>query len=63
MPQKEIDDLILEEFMAEEFRDYVLSLQETAQTLPQKIRKFFSDLYNYIKALITNLSAYDSSTL
>ena len=50
----QLNELALEERMAEEFRDYVLTIEETAQTLPQKIRKFFKDLYNFIKALFIN---------
>jgi len=50
----ELMELALEERMAEEFRDYVLTMEETAQTLPNKIRKFFKDLYNFIKALFIN---------
>ena len=46
--------LELEEIMAEEFRDYVITSQETAKTLGGKLKKFFSDLYNYIKAIFTN---------
>ena len=47
-------ELELEEAMAEDFRDYVFTAQETAESLPGKIRKFFSDLWNYIKALFVN---------
>jgi len=47
-------ELELEEAMAEDFRDYVFTAQETAKSLPGKIRKFFSDLWNYIKALFVN---------
>jgi hypothetical protein len=47
-------ELELEERMAEEFRDYVFTAQETGKTLPGKIRKFFSDLWNFIKALFVN---------
>ena len=43
--------LDVEEYLAEKFRDYVLTLGETELTLPQKIKKFFKDLFNYIKAL------------
>lgn len=47
-------ELELEEAMAEDFRDYVFTAQETAKTLPQKIRKFFKDLLNFIKAVVRN---------
>ena len=47
-------ELELEEAMAEEFRDYVFTAQETGKTLPGKIRKFFNDLWNFIKALFVN---------
>ena len=47
-------ELALEEKMAEEFRDYVFTAQETAKTLPGKIRKFFQDLWNYIKSIFSN---------
>ena len=50
--QPNATELELEELMAEDFRDYVFTSEETAKTLPQKIRKFFKDLMNYIKALI-----------
>ena len=46
--------LELEEMMAEEFRDYVFTAQGTEETLPGKIKKFFQDLFNFIKALFTN---------
>ena len=46
--------LELEEAMAEEFRDYVFTAQGTEETLPGKIKKFFQDLFNFIKALFTN---------
>ena len=47
-------ELELEERMAEDFRDYVFTAQETGKTLPGKIRKFFNDLWNFIKALFVN---------
>jgi len=47
-------ELELEEAMAEEFRNYVFTAQETGKTLPGKIRKFFNDLWNFIKALFVN---------
>ena len=51
LAMQQLRELGLEERMAEDFRDYVMSMQETSKTLPGKIRKFFSDLYNFIKAL------------
>lgn len=44
----------LEEKMAEEFRDYVLTEQATEKSLPSKIGKFFRDLWNFIKAIFSN---------
>ena len=51
---RELRELALEEKMAEDFRDYVFAQQETAKSLPGKIRKFFRDLYNLIRAMFTN---------
>ena len=48
---QQLRELGLEERMAEDFRDYVMTQEETSKTLPGKIRKFFRDLYNFIKAL------------
>ena len=48
---EQLRELGLEERMAEDFRDYVMTVEETSKTLPGKIRKFFKDLYNFIKAL------------
>ena len=50
----ELMELALEERMAEEFRDYVFTAEETAKTIPQKLRKFFKDLYSFIKSLFVN---------
>ena len=52
--KQELMELALEERMSEEFRDYVMTMEETAKTLPGKIRKFFKDLYNFIKAVFVN---------
>jgi hypothetical protein len=51
---RELRELALEEKMAEDFRDYVFAQQETANSLPGRIRKFFRDLYNMIRAMLTN---------
>ncbi len=47
-------NLELEEAMAEEFRDYVFTAQETGKGLTGKIKKFFQDIWNYIKAIFVN---------
>ena len=47
-------DLELEELMAEEFRMYVLTMGETGKSLPQKIRKFFRDMLNFVRAVFSN---------
>ena len=47
---EDIQDIALEELMAEEFRDYAMS-QEMPKGLTAKIKKFFKDLLAYIKAL------------
>ena len=47
---EDIQDIALEEMMAEEFRDYAMS-QEMPKGLTAKIKKFFKDLLAYIKAL------------
>ena len=54
LSSREIMELALEESMAEEFRDYVMTMEETAKTIPQRIRKFFKDLYSFIKSLFIN---------
>ena len=46
----EARELVLEEKLAEGFREYTL-LQET-KSIPSKIAKFFSDLWNLIKAMV-----------
>ena len=40
--------------MADEFADYVTTREETAKTLPAKIKKFFKDLHAIIKSLFKN---------
>ncbi len=44
----------IEERMSEEFREYVLTEEATAKTLPQKIAKFFKDIWNFIKAIFSD---------
>tara|TARA_Y100000816_G_scaffold94522_1_gene65613 strand:- start:7213 stop:18768 length:11556 start_codon:yes stop_codon:yes gene_type:complete len=51
---KEIEELALEEMMADTFSTYVGTQEETAKTLPAKIRKFFKDLYAIIKSMFNN---------
>ena len=46
-------NLQLEEEMAEDFRDYVFTAQQSAKGIKGKIIKFFKDLYNYIKILVS----------
>ena len=44
----------LEEKMADDFKDYVLTEGYTEKSLPAKIAKFFRDLWNFFKGLVTN---------
>ena len=53
-PNASVELLALEEMMADEFADYVTTQEETAKTLPAKIKKFFKDLYAIIKSLFKN---------
>lgn len=46
-------NLQLEEEMAEDFRDYVFTAEQSAKGIKGKIIKFFKDLYNYIKILVS----------
>jgi hypothetical protein len=46
-------NLQLEEEMAEDFRDYVFTVEQSGKGIKGKIIKFFKDLYNYIKILIS----------
>jgi hypothetical protein len=50
---QEAYNLVLEEKMAEEFREYMLAEGEV-KSLPAKIGKFFKDLWNFLKAIMTN---------
>lgn len=54
MSEEEARNLAYEERMAERFRDYVLTEQELGKTLGGKIRRFFKNLWNYIKAIFSN---------
>ncbi len=51
---EEAREAALEEKMADEFKDYVLTEGYTEKSLPAKIGKFFRDLWNFFKALVTN---------
>ena len=44
----------LEEKMADDFKDYVLTEGYTEKSLPGKIAKFFRDLWNFFKGIVTN---------
>lgn len=44
---------VLEEKMAEEFREYMLAEGEV-KSLPSRIAKFFKDLWNFLKAIMTD---------
>ena len=44
----------LEEKMADDFKEYVLTEGESAKTLPGKIAKFFKDIWNFLKAIFSN---------
>jgi len=50
---QEAYNLVLEEKMAEEFREYMLAEGEV-KSLPAKISKFFRDLWNFLKAIMTD---------
>jgi hypothetical protein len=50
----EASNLVLEERMAEQFREYVLSEQASEKSLPKKIAKWFKDLWNWIKAMFSD---------
>ena len=60
----EASNLVLEEKMAEEFREYVLTEEETGKGLLGKIAKWFKNLFNWIKAMISdNLSLKQTYSL
>jgi hypothetical protein len=47
-------NLVLEEKMAEGFRMHMLTEGESSKTIPQKIKQWFSDLFDFIKAMLTD---------
>ena len=58
-PDREMSDtdarnLVLEEKMSEEFREYVLSEEASGKGLLASIAKFFKDLFTYIKAIFSD---------
>jgi len=46
--------LVLEEKMAEAFREYVLTEEESGKTLGGKIKSWFKNLWNWIKAMFSD---------
>ena len=54
MSDTEARNLVLEEKMAEEFREYVLTEEESGKGLLASIAKFFKDLFTFIKAMLTD---------
>jgi len=54
IPQQELEDLHYEEKLAEDFREYVLSEGTMERTLPERIAKWFKNLWSYIKLATTN---------
>ena len=61
MSKEEARKLALEERMAEEFREYMLNEETASRNLPQRIAKFFRDLYAYIKAVVTGRATVDQA--
>jgi hypothetical protein len=51
---EEAYNLVLEEKMAEGFRMHMLTEGESSKTIPQKIKQWFSDLFDFIKAMLTD---------
>ena len=51
---QEAYELVLEEKMAEGFRMHMLTEGESSKTLAQKIKSWFADLFDFIKALLTD---------
>ncbi len=51
---EEARKLALEEKMAEDFREYVLTEQASANTLPGRIKSWFKNLWNWIKAMLSD---------
>jgi predicted transcriptional regulator len=61
---EEASNLALEEKMAEEFREYVLTEEESGKGLLGKIAKWFKNLFNWIKAMVSdNLSLKQTYSL
>jgi hypothetical protein len=61
---EEASNLVLEEKMAEEFREYVLTEEESGKGLLGKIAKWFKNLFYWIKAMISdNLSLKQTYSL
>lgn len=62
--EQEASNLVLEEKMAEEFREYVLTEEESGKGLLGKIAKWFKNLFNWIKAMVSdNLSLKQTYSL
>lgn len=62
--EQEASNLVLEEKMAEEFREYVLTEEESGKGLLGKMAKWFKNLFNWIKAMISdNLSLKQTYSL
>ena len=51
---EEVYNLALEEKMAENFREYMLSEEESGKTLGEKIRNWFKNLFAWIKAIVSD---------
>lgn len=51
---QEAYELVLEEKMAEGFRMHMLTEGESSKTIGQKIKSWFADLFDFIKALLTD---------
>ena len=61
---EEVYNLALEEKMAEGFREYILTEEESGKTLGEKIRNWFKNLFSWIKAIISDdLSLQDVYSL
>jgi hypothetical protein len=54
IPQQELENLYYEERIAEDFREYVLSEGAMERSLPERIAKWFKNLWSYIKLATTN---------
>ena len=51
---QEVYNLVLEEKMAEGFREFMLTEEESGKTLGEKIRNWFKNLLNWIKAIVSD---------